>query len=66
MPLRCRLWTLISQAINSLWFNGDPDETLSARAWREQRHHRIDWWLGDEHCEQAFEKQRKRQEARYK
>lgn len=71
MKLRKRLWILMSQAVNALFFSGDPDESLSARAWR-QRHHddfqrmhqRIDRWLGHGHCMRAHDERRKRHEAR--
>lgn len=31
--------TCLSQLLNTVVFNGDPNETLSGRCWREQR-----WW----------------------
>lgn len=60
MRLWDRLWLLGSQAINALVFRGDPDESLSARAWRERDHGwaearaRIDWWLGEGHCQAVY------------
>ena len=52
MRLREKLWLLVSQAVNAA-LGGDPDESLSARAWREQRTawiRRIDRVLGNGHC----------------
>jgi len=52
MRLREKLWLLVSQAVNAA-LGGDPDESLSARAWREQRLDwvaRIDRVLGNGHC----------------
>jgi hypothetical protein len=71
MKLRDRIWLLLSQAVNALWHGGHPDESLSARAWRERhvqewakRHERIDRWLGLGHCKGVHEAQRKREDAR--
>lgn len=57
LTLRERLFLLASQALNALCFAGDPDETLSARAWRQRadpvwraRAARLDRWLGTDHC----------------
>jgi hypothetical protein len=59
-----RLATLASQAANVLIFNGNPDESISARAWRRQDKNprwaaarriidRIFFWeLG--HCHRAY------------
>lgn len=66
MRLREKLWLLVSQAANVI-LGGDPDESLSARSWREQRLHwvaRIDRMLGNGHCYAVFNQQRKRQHAR--
>lgn len=66
MKLREKLWLLASQAVNVV-LGGDPDESLSARAWREQRLDwvaRIDRVLGNGHCYAVFNQQRKRQHAR--
>lgn len=70
MTLFDRIWVLCSQAINALAFDGDPDESLSARAWRqrtqgwEETRLRIDHYLGAGHCQQAYEAQRAREDAR--
>ena len=61
-----KLWLLLSQAVNVL-LGGDPDESLSARAWREDKTAwvaRIDHMLGEGHCEAVHEQQTKRQHAR--
>lgn len=66
MAPREKLWLLVSQAVN-VALRGDPDESLSARAWREQRLGwvaRIDRVLGNGHCYAVFNQQRKRQHAR--
>jgi len=66
MRLREKMWLLASQAVNVV-LGGDPDESLSARAWREQRLDwvaRIDRVLGNGHCYAVFIQQRKRQHAR--
>lgn len=74
MRLRDRLWLLVSQAVNALAFGGDPDESLSARAWRQRadpawagRQERIDralrYW-GANHCERVYLLQRERERAR--
>jgi hypothetical protein len=67
MLLRVKLGLLLSQSVNALAFCGDPDESLSARAWREQREgwiRRIDRFLGAGHCQAVLEQQRGREEAR--
>lgn len=64
MRLRCRIWLLISQSINSLALHGDPDESLSARAWREGWHAKIDRWLGEGHCGRVWQDQLAREDAR--
>jgi hypothetical protein len=67
MPLHHRLWILLSQAVNSLIFGGDPDETLSCRAWREQwpkGRARIDRWLGTNHCKATYLVSKQREAAR--
>lgn len=61
-----KLWLLLSQCVNVL-LGGDPDESLSARAWREQRTRwitRIDAVLGENHCKQVYLQQQARQRAR--
>ena len=67
MRLRDRLWLLASQTVNALVLAGDPDESVSARAWRENwprgRAH-IDRWLGANHCRDVFNAQRAREQAR--
>lgn len=70
MTLRERIWLLLSQAVNALLCGGHPDESLSARAWRE-RHidggemlARIDQWLGAGHCRRVWAEQIKREDAR--
>jgi hypothetical protein len=68
--LRDRLWLLVSQAVNTLFFAGDPDESLSARAWRQRDNGagrmraRIDRWLGQGHCQRVYELQVQRARSR--
>ena len=72
MPLFDRLWLLVSQALNALCFSGDPDESLSARSYRQgqtdatwaARRARIDRALGAGHCKAVYELQLQRQKAR--
>ena len=73
MRLRDALWLLASQTVNVLFFHGMPDESLSARAWREfvkstpgwdRTHYRIDRWLGQGHCKAVFDLQQQREKAR--
>ncbi len=53
----------ISQFLNCFLFNGDPNECISGRCWREQRmiYKNIDWlfWLlcgESNHCRNAYQK----------
>ena len=61
-----RLGTCASQAWNVLWFDGNPDETVSARSWREgmlqgnakwkARRKRINRWFREpDHCRRSHE-----------
>lgn len=61
LSLRQRVWLLASQAINAFFFAGDVAEPLSVRAWRERRdptwskrRARIDRFLGENHCMNAY------------
>lgn len=53
-----RTGSLISAFFNVWWFNGNPDESISARCWREERKTAIKWidrvffWETD-HCKNA-------------
>lgn len=54
-----KLWLLLSQCVNVL-LGGDPDESLSARAYRENCTAwiaRIDGVLGKHHCYQVYQAQ---------
>jgi alkanesulfonate monooxygenase SsuD/methylene tetrahydromethanopterin reductase-like flavin-dependent oxidoreductase (luciferase family) len=59
-----------SQAINVLFFGGEPDESLSARAWRQrhtgwnERRDRIDKWFGAGHCLAVYTAQQARAKSR--
>jgi lysozyme family protein len=71
MTLFGRCWVLTSQAINALAFDGDPDESLSARCWRlrafkgwGEMAQRIDKYLGAGHCQRAYDNQLAREAAR--
>lgn len=69
MQLWEKVKLLASQAINSLFFGGEPDESLSAKAWRQRSldpklHRRIDRWFGLGHCKRVFEAQERRIEDR--
>ena len=62
-----KIGLLLSQAINTFAFSGDPDESMSARAWREQRTawiRRIDRVLGNDHCKAVHLAQLQRALAR--
>lgn len=61
-----KLWLLVSQTLNVI-LSGDPDESLSARAWREQNQtwiKRIDRLCGQGHCQAVHAQQMARQHAR--
>ena len=61
-----KLWLLLSQCVNVL-LGGDPDESLSARAWRQKRDKwisRIDAVLGKGHCRAVMIEQMRRQHGR--
>lgn len=67
MRLRDRIGLLLSQALNALVFAGDADESVSARAWREQwprGRARIDRVFGNRHCERVYLAQQARAGAR--
>jgi hypothetical protein len=72
LPLRDRLFLLASQAINTAFFGGDPDESLSARSFRmgrsdpvwARRRDRIDRVLGFNHCARVYQAQLQRESAR--
>jgi hypothetical protein len=66
-PRLCRLATLASQTLNVLLFDGNPDESVSARAyrkgvvegdpvWARARRwiDRVFWWEPD-HCHKAHQ-----------
>lgn len=53
-----RLGAVLSHLINVLLFNGNPNESVSARAWREERHgwvNAIEKVLKTGHCRRAHE-----------
>jgi hypothetical protein len=58
---RVRAGTILSQAVNTLFCNGHPDQTLSSRAWtdnseRWQKVRRIaDRLFGPGHCKESYE-----------
>jgi hypothetical protein len=66
-----KLFLLLSASLNVVFFGGDPDESLSARAWRQRgqgwdgARARIDRWLGEGHCQRVFTSQRTREQARH-
>jgi hypothetical protein len=60
-----KLWLLLSQSVNAILFGGDPDESLSARRYREGKPESIDRVLGKGHCEAVYKQQRARQTARH-
>lgn len=68
--MRAKLFFLASALVNVVFFQGDPDESLSARAWREglrgsdDTRRRIDRWFGPGHCEAAHRALLARQQAR--
>jgi hypothetical protein len=59
-----KLARLISQAINALVFDGDAEEPLSARRYREGKPHTIDKWFGEGHCLRVWTAQRLREDNR--
>jgi hypothetical protein len=72
LPLRQKLCLLISQGINALFYDGDPSESLSGRAWRlaedseewERRVHFIDRCFSPGHCERVHLTQQARDRLR--
>lgn len=65
---RLNLW--LSQTINMALFKGDPDESLSARAWRQREAgwadmlRRIDNYFGLGHCKRVYDAQQERHKDR--
>lgn len=68
-----KLFLLASATLNVLFFGGDPDESLSARAWRQRdsgwarARARIDRalaWVGPDHCRRVYDAQVARENAR--
>lgn len=54
-----RIGDATSQLVNALLFDGHPNESISGRAWREQRPWRI-WidrllWFDADHCRISYE-----------
>lgn len=72
LSLRVRLFLLASQALNAACYGGDPDESLSARSFRQgrsdpvwaRRRDRIDRVLGFNHCASVYQAQLQREAAR--
>jgi hypothetical protein len=70
LPFRVRGFLLASQAINTVFFGGDPDESLSARAWRQRNAGwdractLIDRFLGLGHCQRVWQAQKVRERSR--
>lgn len=68
--MRRKLLLLLSMTLNVVFFRGDPDESLSARAWRQRERgwgrmrSRIDRFFGPDHCKGAYDAQRSRERAR--
>lgn len=56
--MKLLLW--ISGGINAFIFGGDPTEPLGARRWRERKHQTLDKWLGHNHCQRLYERQKER------
>jgi hypothetical protein len=59
-----KLFILLSQAINALLLNGNPDETVSARAYRcnwytTERVINTLFWFDPEHCATSHERDKK-------
>lgn len=56
-----KLCTLSSQIINALVFNGNVDETISGRVYRERRY-QIEkiingiFWFDEDHCKKSHDK----------
>lgn len=72
LSLRQKLCLLLSQAINTLFYDGDPSESLSGRAWRlaednqkwEDRMHFIDRCSSPGHCMRVHHAQQSRDRLR--
>lgn len=72
LTLRQKLCLLLSQAVNTLFYDGDPSETLSGRAWRlaedsekwENRVHLIDRCSSPGHCMRVHMAQESRDRLR--
>lgn len=55
-----RMWGALSQLLNTFLFNGHPNESVSARAWREDRKRwvrAIDtvFFWEPSHCQRSYE-----------
>jgi hypothetical protein len=65
-PWHVRTGAALSQLLNAMFFVGHPNETLSARAWREHETSRFwslmrvlaDALFGLNHCEQSIQEDR--------
>lgn len=60
MPFRSRIWIWLSQGVNSFVLKGIPEESVSARAYREGWYLKVDRWLGQDHCKRVWEDFNKR------
>lgn len=68
MVMRKRIWHLLSQTVNAVLLGGDPDETLCARAYRQEWARTVaflDKLLGQGHCNRVWQEQRTRERARW-
>ena len=59
-----KLSILVSQAANALLLNGNPDETVSARAYRcdwekTEKVINLIFWFDPDHCANSHERDRK-------
>lgn len=57
---RSRVLEALSQLVNVVAFNGESDEMVSSRAYRERWKLEpwLDWWFGKGHCREAYEWER--------
>ena len=55
-----RFLDTLSQILNVIFLNGDPNESISGRCWREQRMTAVKWinrlfWWQYQHCRSAYQ-----------
>jgi len=57
IPYKTRILEALSQLVNVAVYNGESDEMLSSRSYRQswKLEKWIDWWFGEGHCKECYE-----------